>query len=608
MFRFTRFLIFLSIVLLAVFTVARAQTPQRDNRPRTASVSGRVTIAGKPAVNAKVVITEVNDRPAPAGNQGFSIELPGSGAGEDYVVLTDAEGRYRVTNLPEGKYEAQVSLRGCVRERPSTNESLVESFSLNEGASRENVDFALVRGGVITGRVTDADGRPLIARAVSLQVVDEGGQKLDARAQNLQNWMMTLNMFQTDDRGVYRIFGLRAGRYVVSAGGDSNMAFVTEAGAEYARVWHPDATDENQAKVIEVPAGGEVTGVDIRLGVAKKTYEASGRVVDDETGKPIAGASVIYTKAGGFGESVDFGLSGATPKTDDQGNFHFSGLTPGQYLLSLADFTSFLTGGGSGYYSDGAKFEIQSADVAGVEIRAKRGATISGVAVIEDADQSAKSSLSQTMIMATSMPSSMPPSPNEVNENAFGSAMTPVSSRIGSDGGFSLKGIRPGRVMIQAFSINGAALNITRIERGGVETRDEIMVTGREEISGVRIVFGKGSCVIRGQVNVTGGGELKDWRMSVTARSEKEVGAALFGASGGSAEVDGKGRFVIEGLLPGEYQLTLMTSSRPDTNSPSSPVINVLAPVTQKVIVTKGQEAQVTMMLDLSKTNRMEKQ
>jgi len=139
MFRFTRFLIFLSIVLLAVFTVARAQTTQRDNRPRTASVSGRVTIAGKPAVNAKVVITEVNDRPAPAGNQGFSIELPGSGAGEDYVVLTDAEGRYRVTNLPEGKYEAQVSLRGCVRDRRRTSRSSSHSRSTKAHHGRTSI-------------------------------------------------------------------------------------------------------------------------------------------------------------------------------------------------------------------------------------------------------------------------------------------------------------------------------------------------------------------------------------------------------------------------------------------------------------------------------------
>lgn len=484
----------LSILLLIMISqpgeVAGAQTPQRENRPRTASISGRVTIAGKAAVNAKVSVTEVKDGPA-LGNQDVSISLQGSAAVEDHVVLTDADGRYRATNLPEGKYEAQAQLGGCVREKPAPNESLTESFTLKEGESRENVDFALVRGGVITGRVTDADGRPLITKAVNLQIVDEEGRKQDARnIQNIQNMMTMFEMFQTDDRGVYRIFGLRAGRYLVSAGGDSSMTLVAGAGAEYPRAWHPDTTDENQAKVIEVAAGGEVAGVDVRLGAAKRTYEASGRVVDEETGKPIAGASVVCIKIGGSGEGAGFNMSGAAPKTDEQGNFQLSGLTPGQYQLSLADFMSLLTGGGS-HYSDQVKFEIQSANVSGVEIRAIRGATISGVVVIEDADKSAKSGLSQTIIMAHSMPSS----PTEAQENALAFAMTPSSSRIESDGGFSIKGLRPGKVMIQAFSIGGGPLSITRIERGGVEVTDGIDITGREEISGVRIVFGKGSGV-----------------------------------------------------------------------------------------------------------------
>jgi len=600
MVRFTRSRIFLSITLIAVFTIANAQTPQRDTRPRTASISGRVTIAGKAALNAKVV---VKDRPA-LGNQDFSIAPSGSGGGEDHVVLTDAEGRYRVTNLPEGKYEAHVSLGGCVREKSSLNGSLVESITLDEGESLENVDFALVRGGVITGRVTDADGRPLIARVVSLQVVNEGGRKQDVRnLQDFQNLMTTSDMFQTDDRGVYRIFGLRAGRYLVSAGGDSDMGLVSGAGGDYLRAWHPDAADENQAKVIVVAAGGEVTGVDIRLGVAKGTYEASGRVIDDETGMPIAGASMVCAKVGGSGVGIDSDLSGAMPKADEQGNFRISGLTPGQYQLSLGDFAAILTGAGGSYYSDGAKFEIQSADVAGVEIRAKRGATISGVAVIEDADQSAKSGLSQTIIMAHSTPTS----PNEADENALASAMAPVSSRIGGDGGFSLKGLRPGKVMIQALSMTGRALNITRIERGGVEMSEGIVVTGREEISGVRIVFGKGSCVIRGQVNVTGGAALKDWRGVVTASIEKGGGAASSGDSGGSAEVDEKGRFVIEGLLPGEYQLRLTAMPRGDTNSPPGVDVNLPKPITQKVVVTKGQEARVTITVDLSKKNQEEK-
>jgi protocatechuate 3,4-dioxygenase beta subunit len=495
MLRFARFPIIPLKILLVVFAVADAQTPQRDNRPRTASISGRVTITGKPAVNAKIAITEVKDGPLP-GNQPVSVDLSaalgGTGAGEEHVALTDADGRYRVTGLAEGKYQARALLGGYVREMTSENHSLQESVSLKEGESRENVDFALARGGVITGRVTDAEGRPLIARVVSLQAVNEQGEKTPAPGPNIVELMTNSDAFQTDDRGVYRHFGLRAGRYLVSAGGDSAVALMTGAAGNYTRTWHPDATDENQAKVIEVKAGQEITGVDIKLGAAKRTFEAAGRVVDDETGRPIAGANVMCIKAKD-GESGLFGGFGGTSRTDEQGNFHISGLAPGEYQLSLADFESFLTGGGGGeYYSDGAKFEIHGADAAGVEIRAKRGSTISGIVISEDADPSTKPNLSQTMLMASPMPSSPPSSPIEVDESARAFAMSPVMSRIGSDGGFSLKGLRPGKVTIMAVSALGGALKIARIERDGVDVSEGIMVNaGREEISGVRIVLGK---------------------------------------------------------------------------------------------------------------------
>ena len=70
--------------------------------------------------------------------------------------------------------------------------------------------------------------------------------------------------------------------------------------------------------------------------------------------------------------------------------------------------------------------------------------------------------------------------------------MTPAISRVGSDGGFSLRGLRPGAIMIQAVSVLGGPLKIARIERDGVDVSEGIIVgAGREEISGVRIVLGK---------------------------------------------------------------------------------------------------------------------
>src|SRR5262244_2546131 len=101
MIRFTRFSILSSIALLFIFSIAGAQTPQRDNRPRTASISGRVIIAGKPAVNALVMVAEVDPRsrtswPASSNNRSQQRAF--------IKVRTDGDGRYQVAGLTEGAY------------------------------------------------------------------------------------------------------------------------------------------------------------------------------------------------------------------------------------------------------------------------------------------------------------------------------------------------------------------------------------------------------------------------------------------------------------------------------------------------------------------------
>ena len=43
---------------------------------------------------------------------------------------------------------------------------------MSEGAAAEDVDFSLSLGGVITGKITDGDGRPVIGERISLKPVD----------------------------------------------------------------------------------------------------------------------------------------------------------------------------------------------------------------------------------------------------------------------------------------------------------------------------------------------------------------------------------------------------------------------------------------------------
>src|SRR5205823_4468680 len=93
--------------------------------------------------------------------------------------------------------------------------------------------------------------------------------------------------FQTDDRGIYRIFGIRPGRYKVSIG-EENIGIHRGLGTERSMpiTFYPDASDAAKATVIEIGEGTEANRIDITIGHTIEDFAVSGRVVDGETGKP----------------------------------------------------------------------------------------------------------------------------------------------------------------------------------------------------------------------------------------------------------------------------------------------------------------------------------
>src|SRR5215831_6733685 len=151
---------------LSLHSLAFAQTSGYDRRPRTASVSGRVTVAGKPLANATVTLTEdVADR--------YKAKVVSVGGREFadphvYKAETDSEGRYQINWLPAGAFRISPEAPAYVPESNALGGDPGITITLDEGEAREKVDFALVRGGVITGRVTDEDGRPQVGRIVQL--------------------------------------------------------------------------------------------------------------------------------------------------------------------------------------------------------------------------------------------------------------------------------------------------------------------------------------------------------------------------------------------------------------------------------------------------------
>jgi hypothetical protein len=523
------------LLCLAAWWPVSAQTSEPAGRPTgNGVITGRVSVGEKPAMG--VVVGLMNGQTFNVNDNGAVVK-----------ATTDAEGRYRLNQVPAGSFRVAALAPGYVQ----ANEGGFvfeqgKAVNLREGETLENMDFTLARGGVITGKVMDPAGKPLIEERLSVWQVDAQGRKTPWNPPGA-----AFSSLQTDDRGLYRVYGLAEGRYQLAAGtgGADNVIVTRVSGTSYKRTFYPDTIEEAQAKAIEVAAGGEVKDIDIRL-VADtvKGFGVLARVVDAETGVAVPNVRVGYSPVR---DGRNFaGMSMAI--ADAQGIVRLDGLPSGRYSLSIMNIA---LGGSapSDYFSDPTIFEVLDSDVEMVEIRAKRGATISGVAVIEGAnDPSLQSKLGELQMSAFSRPTT--PSTNGMP--SFGS-----NFKINRDGSFRLSGLQPGKVQFNLANIGRTptGFSIARIEVDGVPQRDGIEVLAGQQVATARLVFVYGQGIVRGQVQIVGGQLPEGARMSVIAR---RADAPTTGVSGIPSQVDARGQFVIQGLAAGEYELTLSASPR----------------------------------------------
>jgi putative lipoprotein (rSAM/lipoprotein system) len=569
----------LSILLLSAFSQSSAQTPQRDNRPRAASIGGRVTIAGKPAVNAAIILAETDLKSDADGGSDAPIL-------HQSKTMTDGDGRYLFSGLDKGRYVVSAMLNALVVADSSGDPAPRRTVILDEGKPQGEIDFALIRGGVITGRVIDDEGAPLIAQEVQLYTVDEQGQKREYRGRFTYD-----EIFVSDDRGVYRIYGLPPGRYIISAGGEYGSGPLAFGDRKFVLTYHPNTTDEKEAWVIEIKEGSEVTDVDIRFGRAKTNYEAKGRVVDKETGQPVPGIHV-YCLPKFEKDAPNSGYS-RTVIADEQGNFKLLRIAPGRYQAAAADL-------GEVYTSEAAEFEITNDNVSGVEVKAFRGASVSGFVVI---DGSVAATVAQFPFLRV-LAGVTPPSGATGDANLYSILGSTRYASVDDDGSFVVKGLRAGRV---SFALLYSGLRINQIERDGVDVKDAIEVKAEEKIAGVRIVAYQPQGRIRGKVQIARGALPDGSQLEVNVKrlvsaDESKPGPLWLPSLEltGSAFVDKNGRFVIEGVPAGEYDLSTSAHWIPGVGrqSVNPPVSN------QRVTVRENEETSVTITIGAGRTNR----
>jgi hypothetical protein len=557
------------VVALAALIIGFShQTLAQESRKEpSGAISGRVMLGDKPVPRVVVMLTP--------SNQPVSTRTPPARA------TTDEDGNYRVTKVPPGSYNVMPYTLAFVVPTEAAFGGPGKNVTLGEGEEVDGVDFSLTKGGVITGRVTDADGRPVIEQRVNILRVDERGQRVVASS------YFNYYMFTTDDRGVYRLYGLTPGRYKVSAGEamESGSVRFGFGGGTYKRTFHPDVADESRAAIVEVKAGGESSDIDIKLGSTSKTFVATGRVVDADSGKPLS--NVMYGYGALVGQQQTLGAYGWTNnRTNADGQFRIDGLNAGRFAAFAVSTEQ------SDFYSEPAVFEVTDSDVNGLEIKVRRGSSISGLAVIEGSDNadvlSRLSKLELRVFVQT--------------QDVSSPIVAPIS--IGPDGSFRITGLRPGKVHITlaTYPTPQKGFSLLRVEREGVTQQAGIEVGSGENVSGVRVVIGYGTAVVRGQIKVQGNEPTPDLRFRVLARRLADEGPMSL-----SATADVRGSFRFEGLIAGQYELTVLPMYVTPSSSAGPPAPGRIPQMTlakQIVTVAEGTETEVTLNIDLGERDK----
>ena len=315
----TRAPLMLAAGLVAISSaITGALQPARDQpgarQTGSASISGIVTSdepQPRPLRRARVMLRGAD----PLGN----------------TVITNDDGTFAFEGLAAGRYALSATKDGYVMANYGApwRGGQGQRIPVRDGEVAK-ISIRLPRGAVIAGTIGDAFGQPASGVSVSAlmwQYVTASGERRLVPAGRTSG--------VTDDRGQYRIYGLPAGEYYVSATDSRRPDFrglVTAAGSETQPiasfpVAYPGVAALDGATKISLAAGEERTGIDFALQYAAAS-SISGSVTSAE-GAP-AQHTVYLFQSSRLG-TPDFSTRGG--RVSANGEFDFAGLAPGLYTL-----------------------------------------------------------------------------------------------------------------------------------------------------------------------------------------------------------------------------------------------------------------------------------
>jgi hypothetical protein len=451
------------------------------------------------------------------------------------VTHTDSSGRFVINELDPGRYTLRAERSGYVSqdygERGKSSRGTV--LVLHPGQISPDINFRLIATGVLTGRILGEDNDPVIGSIVRAFVIDhtEGQRRLIVRSQSI-----------TDDRGVYRIFGLHPGRYYLCAAApEPHRTIKRPKGApaeqRYIPTFFPNVNDSTQATALDVQAGSELTGVDITL-PRTAGFHIRGSVLGVDRTSHYLRLTLRLLDPGY--DALDRSQDVAP---DAKGVFDFDGIVQGSYVL----FAKFAREGRD--YSAWRRVEVSNADVNGISLTPNPGLRLPGRVRITGGSQFDFSKLTLHL-----RPSLFSPTER-------------LSARINSDGTFLIHGADHD---VYEVGISGLTDDsyLQSVRLGDEESADKnIDLSLADASSGsLDIVVNPAGGRIDGVVRDENNEVARGFAVALVPELNHRGDAHLFH----EAITDQNGQFSIRGIAPGEYKLFAWDFAEPGADRDSA--------------------------------------
>lgn len=508
-------------LLLAMCAGVAAQDDESQNAtPRTGAITGRV----------------VNENGQPVPHAMVFVNAPMSPM-QSRTTSTDDTGNFQVSALDALLYTLSASAPGHYLPFRDP-ESLPTYYRLGDSAA-----ITLIKGGVITGTVTGPNGEPLVQAGVRAIMIRDANGKPPAPGR------FAIDR-PTDDRGVFRIYGLPTGTYIVAAGGRGTFGYSTNAYDSDAPTYAPSSTRDTAAE-ISVQAGEETT-VDVRY------RNESGHAVSGILSGPInpnsGGSVTLAPVVNGVPLSNALAFQSFTVK-----GFAFYGVADGDYdLIAQGNFVQ-----GNSMASEPRRITVKGADVTGLELVVKGLASISGRVVLEPSNAAEckdkrQPSLAETMLVARRNDKATPK-----DQLTFANYFAQGSPD--QTGEFTLRNLAAGQFNLQArfYAKYWYLRTIVRQVPGAVPARggaanrqtdaarNGINLKFGERISGLTVTLSAGAASLRGAVKPAEGESLPAKLYLHLAPAEKENADDVLRFF--TAPVNADGTFAFNNLPPGRY-------------------------------------------------------